>query len=264
MRSPTPVAVGSLVLLAGLVAALVVREAPRAGGERPLVVYVAASLRPAMTLVAADYEAATGRRVELRFGASEDLLARVEFPSASDPADAFLPADDSYLRLATERGLIAETVPLSVMRAVVLLPPADKQRVSVTAWADLIRPGTRVSLANEGAAVGKLVRSRLTATGKWNELPPANVHGAGTVTDSANATPVGAVDAAIVWDAVARNYPAQPMLELPELAGIRADVKIGRLKQARDPDAAAAFVRYVAGPGFARFRELGFPEWVGK
>ncbi len=263
MRTPTPVAVGSLLLLAGLVAALVVREAPRAAGPQPLVVYVAASLRPAMTLVAADYEAATNRRVELRFGASEDILARVEFPSASDPADAFLPADDSYLRIAADKGLIADTVPLSVMRAVVLLPPASQQRTSVAGWADLTRPGTRVSVANEAAAVGKLVRSRLTALGKWGELN-SNVIGAGTVTESANASRVGAVDAAVVWDAVARNYPAQSTLNLPELAGIRAGVTIATLTQARDPAAAEAFVKYVAGPGFARFRELGFPAWSEK
>lgn len=258
MRTPTPLAVGSLLLLGGLVAVLVVRAAPGTGGERPLVVYVAASLRPVMERISKNYETATGTRVELRFGASEDILRRVEFPSPNDPADAFLPADDGYIRIAEKKGLIADTVPLSFMRAVVLLPPAGKQRLPVTKWEDLTRPGTRVSLANEGAAIGKLVRSRLTAIGKWPEVS-GNVVGAGTVTESANATPVGAVDAAIVWDAVARNYPTQPTLELPELVGIRAEVAIALLKQARDPTAAEAFVRYVAGPGLARFRELGFP-----
>jgi ABC-type molybdate transport system substrate-binding protein len=258
MRSPTPLAVGSLLLLAGLVAALVIRAAPGGGGERPRVVYVAASLRPVMERVSKDYEAATGTRVELRFGASEDILRRVEFPSPNDPADAFLPADDSYIRLAEKKELIADTVPLSFMRAVVLLPPKEKQRVPVTTWDDLTRPGTRASLANEGAAIGKLVRSRLTAIGKWPEVS-GNVIGAGTVTESANATPVGAVDAAIVWDAVARSYPKQPTLELTELAGIQTEVVIARLKQARDPTAAEAFVRFTAGPGLAHFRELGFP-----
>lgn len=258
MHSPTPLAVGSLLLLGGMLAALAVRTLPGTGGERPFVVYVAASLRPVMERVSKDYEVATGTRVELRFGASEDILRRVEFPSPNDPADAFLPADDSYIRLAEKKGLIADTVPLSFMRAVVLLPPQEKQRLPVAKWEDLTRPGTRVSLANEGAAIGKLVRSRLTAIGKWPEVS-GNVVGAGTVTESANATPVGAVDAAIVWDAVARSYPTQPTLELPELAGIRAEVVIARLKQARDPAAAEAFVRFTAGPGRTRFRELGFP-----
>ena len=56
----------------------------------------------------------------------------------------------------------------------------------MTGWQGLTRPGTRVSLANEGAAIGKLVRSRLTAIGKWPEVS-GNVVGAGTVTESANA-----------------------------------------------------------------------------
>ncbi len=247
----------SVAAAVGLVAALAVRERTAAPADaRPLVVYAAASLRPAFTRIAADYEADTGQRVELRFGASEEMLTRVRLPAAADPGDLFAPADESYVTAADRLGLVAESHPVARMRAVLLLAPG---RPPVTTWNDLASRDLRVSLANEAAAIGRLTRQRLTATGLWRELEP-RVRGAATVTDSANAAKLGAVDAAIVWDAVARQYPDQPTVELPELAGIEAEVRVAVLRQSARPADAERFLRFVLDRerGLKHFRDLGF------
>src|SRR5437763_1987442 len=106
--SPLTAAVGSLVALGAITAALWWRE--RDPGPRPLIVYAAAATRPALEPLAAEYERETGQRVELRFGPSEDILTKAGLPSPTDPADLFLPADDSYVRQARDRGLVAETI----------------------------------------------------------------------------------------------------------------------------------------------------------
>jgi molybdenum ABC transporter molybdate-binding protein len=252
-------AVASVVAAGALAAGLVVREraAVGGGGPRPLVVYAAASLRPPFTRIAADYEADTGRRVELRFGASEDILARVRLPNAAEPADLFAPADESYLTDAAKHGLIADSRPVARMHAVLLVAPGKGEQFRE--WSDFTSRDARVSLANAGAAIGRLTRQRLTATGRWPELEPRAV-GAGTVTDSANAAKVGAADAAVVWDAVARNYPDQTVRELPELVGIEAEVRVATLRQSRDTAEAARFLRFVTHTdhGLKRFRECGF------
>lgn len=251
-------ALASLVVAVGLVAALAVRERLVVSGfQPPLVVYAAASLRPPLTRIAADYEAATGRRVELRFGASEEILTRVSFPSPSEPADLFAPADEGYLTAAGQQGLIGESVPVARMRAVLLLAPGRDDRLRT--WSDLASRDARVSLANDGAAIGRRTRQRLVATGLWRDLEP-RVVGAGTVTDSANATKVGAADAAVVWDAVATNYPGQAVRDWPELAGIDAEVRVAVLRQSRDAAEAGRFLRYVTGAehGLRHFRDCGF------
>jgi molybdate transport system substrate-binding protein len=249
-------AVASLVVAVGLIAVLTVREHLAVGrGPSPLVVYAAASLRPPFTRIAADYEAATGRRVELRFGASEEILTRVSFPTPSEPADLFAPADESYLAAATARGLIGEAVPVARMRAVLLLAPGRDDRIRT--WTDLASSDARVSLANDGAAIGRRTRQRLVATGLWPELEP-RVAGAGTVTDSANAAKLGAADAAIVWDAVATNYPGQVVRDWPELAGIDAEVRVAVLKQSRDAAEADRLLRFITGPGLRHFHDCGF------
>ena len=93
------------------------------------------------------------------------------------------------------------------------------------------------------------------------------------MTEAANATKAGsaeaAVDAAIVWDAVANgpNYAGQTVLAVPELAGVTGRVEAAVLKQSRDSAAARRFACFVAASdrGLTHFRAAGFtvPERAG-
>ncbi len=257
--TPAAVAVGSLAALVLLGAGLYWHgraDAPGPDG-RPLVAYVAASFRAPMEAIARDYRQRTGRRVEMRFGASEDILHQAELAGPSAPADLFLPADDSYVGQARDKGLVAETFPVAVMRAVVLTPRGNPK--GVTSWADLTREGMRVAVPNPAAAVGKLTRDHLARTGRWTELRPRVVD-TGTVTEAANAAKLGTADAAVVWDAVAAGYPGQPVVRLPELDGVVARVELAVLSQSPDLDAARDFARYATDPdgGLREFRKAGF------
>lgn len=259
--SPVTVAVGSLVVLAVLAAGLWRREHQNRPGplDRPLIVYAAPTSRLPLEAIAADYERETGQRVELRFGPSEDVLTKVRFPVPGDPADLFVPADDSYIRQARDLGLTAETIPIARTRAVLLLAKGNAK--GIAAWADLLRDGVRVAVPNPGAAVGKLAREHLTNTRRWTALEPRVVD-TGTVTEAANATKLGSADAAVVWDAVANApaYAGQTVLAVPELDGVTGRVEVAVLTQSRDPAAALRFARYAtsADHGLVHFRAFGF------
>ena len=259
--SPTAAAVGSLVVLAGLTAGLWRREHLNAPGplDRPLIVYAAPTSRLPLEVIAAEYARETGQRVELRFGPSEDVLTKVRLPVPGDPADLFIPADDSYVRQARDLGLTGETVPVARVRAVLLL--AKRNPKGIATWADLHRIGVRVAVPNPGAAVGKLAREHLTATRRWSALEPRVVD-TGTVTEAANATKLGSADAAVVWDAVANApaYAGQTVLTLPELEGVAGRIEFAVLAQSRDPAAALKFARYAtaADHGLRHFRNFGF------
>ncbi len=267
--SPALTAVGSVVVAALLVAGLYWHAAASSRGfdGPPLIAYCAASLRPPMEAAAREYQAETGRRVLLQFGASEDMFHKVERPSPAEPADLFLPADDSYNQMARDASLLDREFPLATMRAVVLTSRGNPK--GVARWEDLTREDVTVSLANPSAAVGKLVRMRLLADGKWQGLAP-QVVGSGTVVDSANAAKVGAADAAIVWDVVAARYasgpePRQAVLVLPELADVTARVTAATLNQSRDRSGAQRFARFLASPrGLAHFRAAGFTVEAAK
>lgn len=241
----------SALAAAGLVALL------RTGGpaDRPLVVYTAASLRPVAEACAADYEAKTGRWVELRAGGSEYLLTQARQSATASPADVFLPADDSYLRDAAALGLTGSATSVGRMRAVVL------GQYRVETWAALTAPTTRLALADPRlAAVGRLTRGHLIATGKWADFSRRVVVNTDTVTESATAVRAGGVDVAVVWDVVARQHPTLSVSDLPELAGVTATVAAAVLCQSPEPEAAVDFVAFLADPAGGRphFDRAGF------
>lgn len=245
--------IGSLGFLAVLVSILVSRS-PRSE-SRPVIVYCAASQRLPMEALVERFQHESGRRVELRFGASEELLQRVLAGGTADPGDLFLPADESYIREAAKQGRIDDERNFATMDGVLLV----NARKPMTRWADLLGPGVKIAVAGEGAAIGRLSRAHLKEAGLWDDLAP-HVIETGTVTESANAVQIGSVDAAIVWDAVATHYPSHQIVNLRELAGIRALVTIATLKDSPQPAVARRFLRYVvdAETGLPEFQKRGF------
>lgn len=249
-------AVGSLVVLAGLIAALAWRDRPTSA-IRPLIVLAAPTVRGPLEASAADFTRDTGTPVVIDWGPSEQLVTTARFPAPHRPADVLLPADDSFLLQAREFDLLNEWTHLADVRAVVLLAPNSPARLET--WADLHADGVRVAIPNEAAAVGRLTRAHLTRTGRWYPLSP-RVKDVLTVTEAANAAKVGSVDAAVVWDAVAAGpgYRSQTVLRVTELDGVRGRVAAGVLNQSPGADVAQSFVAYLAGDGRKYFRTAGF------
>ena len=242
-----PLLLIAAVLGGGLAAFAVNRQSRPAP---PLVVLVAASLRPVAEQVAAEY----GEPIEFRFGGSEELVAQIRLTSDLAPADLFLPADASYLDACGPHAAVSP--PLTTMHAVALTrresAPAD--------WAALTAPGVRLGIASpRTAAVGKLTKRHLDA-GRWDALNARLAVTTDTVTQSANGVKLGTLDAAIVWDATARQFaPDLVGTPLPELAGVRAEVRAAVLTGSRRPAAAAALLAYLAGAeGRRAFSAHGF------
>lgn len=248
------VAAGSLVVLALLVYLLHLEGRP----GQPVVVYCAAALRPAMEATAARFERETGGQVEFRFGNSGEMLGGADLRR---DGDLFLPADDSYVRQAEGRGLVTEVIPLARMRGVVLTRPGNPYHIR--AFDDLLNPALRLGQANpDAAAIGKVTRDHLRAQGKWGAFAARVTVSHATVTEAANAVQLGSNDAAIVWDAVAANFPDLVAVRLPELDGAVGRVELAILTTAANPSAARRFARYVAAGdrGLAEFRKIGFAD----
>jgi molybdenum ABC transporter molybdate-binding protein len=249
---------GSLLILAGLVYLLYLESQPSANTstDRPLKVYCAAALKLTMQAIAVEFEKETGRRVEFEFGDSGQMLGNV---TVRPDGDLFLPADDSFIRLAQEKGLVAEALPLCRMRAIILTRPDNPHQIAK--FDDLLKRELKVGIANpDKAAIGKVVRNHLARLGKWDALAAHLIAQHTTVTDSANAVQLGSVDAAIVWDVVAANYPELAIVRVPELDGAVGRVELAVLASAPDPVGARRLARYTAASdrGLSQFRKAGF------
>src|SRR5438552_19210804 len=101
---------GSIVLLAGLIAALYwdpfAPNEPR--NTEPLLVYCAEALRVPMEATVRDYQRELGQQVYLDFGPSQTLLAKLQL---TKKGDLFLPADDSYIELARGKDTVDTILP---------------------------------------------------------------------------------------------------------------------------------------------------------
>ena len=123
--SPALVAFGgSALLLAGLIGALywISDTGQPAQTGAPLIVYCAEAMRLPLDAIAKEYEKEYGQRVELRFGPSQTILASLQL---TGKGDLFLPADDSYIQMAKEKGLVkgGDALNLARMHAVVIVSP---------------------------------------------------------------------------------------------------------------------------------------------
>jgi molybdenum ABC transporter molybdate-binding protein len=227
----------------------------------PLVVYCAASNKGVMEAVRAAYEKEFGTPLEIQYGASQTLLAALEVAGAGD---LYLPADDSYLTIARERGLTSDEFPLASMQAVVAVPKGNPKRVQELA--DLLTGDVKIAQANpDAAAIGKLTRETLTASGDWDKLHARTAVYKTTVNEVANDVKVGASDAGIVWDALLHDYDTLEGVVIPELATVEAHIAAAVVKKSKHRESALQFARYLSASdkGLVRYKEYGFQPVKG-
>ena len=107
--------------------------------QEPIVLFCAASHRAVIEQIRTDYEKETGRTVQVQYGPSQTLLSSIE---VSGTGDLYLPADDSYLTMAKEKGLIAEQLSIATMKVVVGVRKGNPKQISTLK--DLLSPNVRV------------------------------------------------------------------------------------------------------------------------
>jgi len=249
-----------LVIVAALAVALGRLGRPALKGKTDrLFVFCAAGVRQPMERIAKAYEQEYGVAIQLQYGGSSTLFSQIK---VGKTGDLYLPGDDSYTDLAHQQGLVEERIPVARMRPVVAVQRGNPKRIR--GIEDLLGPDVRVALGNpEQTAVGRAARRCLEGSGHWAGLQE-RVTRSGvfkpTVPEVANDIKLGSVDAGIIWDATASQYPELEAIEVPELASGEAEITVGLLTASRQPTAALRFARYVAARdrGLREFAALGY------
>lgn len=237
--------VGSLliVLLLILLLKLQTRSGP---GENATLVRVAcaAGIKPPVLAAAEAYEETFGVTIELVYGGSATLLGGIEIKP--DAADLYIAADDAYVEDGRQRGLLAESIPLAQLTPVIAVPTGNPK--SIRSLEDLLtRDDLRIGLANpDAAAVGNATRELLSATGEWSSLEGRITVFKPTVVESANDVVLGAIDAAIVWDATAAQYDDLEAISIPQLKQGGRTIAVAVVAGTAQPTEALRFARYLA------------------
>jgi molybdenum ABC transporter molybdate-binding protein len=232
---------------------------PNSTGESRSAVLVlgAPALRTPLEAARTDFEREYGIKIEINYQPSEHLLTTLKL---SKQGDLFLPADDSYVKQAREAGLVEQDYAIATLTGVAAFRPDFPKDPKNITWDDIFGKGFRLAQPNTGSAIGKLTKDGLTPSGYWQKIEQANPTMLGTVTEAANAVNLGSADAAIIWDAVARQYPKLKVVRLPELDKITANVTAAVCRSANSRTEARWFAEYLEGPGQIHFEKAGYTK----
>ncbi len=265
MQKTTWLLVGSIGLLCGLFVLLARTENSTRSGSAtdkgssdvaPLMLYCAASNRAVIETIRQDYEKEFGREVQVQYGPSQTLLSSAE---VSSTGDLFLPADDSFITIARDKGLCDEILPIADMHAVIAVKKGNPKNIH--SFDDLLKPEVKLVQANaDAAAIGKLTRQVLTEQGLWDKLSERTIAFRTTVNDAANDVSVGAADAAIVYDAVLATYPGLEAIQITNFQKAISRVAITVLRSCKNSQQALHFARYISARdrGLKCYTENGF------
>ncbi len=231
-----------------------------AGGGEPLMFFCAAGIKPAVEKVVAEYEAQFDVPIRLQYGGSGTLLSNLR---AAKMGDLYLAGDNSYIEIARSQGLAAESIPLALMRPVIAVAKGNPKNISSVD--DLLREDVRTAVGNPGAAsVGKQTQKALQKAGLWDELEDA-VRKRGvfkpTVNDIANDIKIGTVDAGIIWDSPASQYPELEIAwSLTDDESFVMAVTVTVLTTSKQPREALRFARYLGAvdKGLLQFAKNGY------
>ena len=230
-----------------------------AASGRSIQLFCAAGMRLPIEAIRTSLAAEYGVQIDVQYGGSMTLLSQLQI---SRVADLYLAADDDYLEMGIERGVIGETIPIASMVPVIVVAPGNPK--GIKGIDDLLSPELRVALGNpDQAAIGRRTRAALQASGHWERLKE-QVTRSGvfkpTVPDVANCALLGSVDAAIVWSATASQYAGLDSIHTPELDAFPSEITLGVTSWSDPPAAALHAARYITARdrGLPVFARMGY------
>jgi molybdate transport system substrate-binding protein len=155
-------------------AALALLLSPAFAGAQPaapVTVFAAASLTDSLKSVADAYQAKTGNKITLSFGASSTLARQIE---QGAQADIFMSADSDWMDYLQKKDLISPATRKDLLgNRLVLVAAADAKAVKIAPHFDLAGAlgDGRLALADPASVpAGKYAKAALTSLGVWDSV----------------------------------------------------------------------------------------------
>lgn len=231
---------------------------PEPAPAEPVVVSAAMSLRQVLVDVGKAYESAGRGRAAFNFGGSNSLARQI---IEGAPVDVFVSADQAQMDAAAAAGAIDEATRVDLLsNQLVVIVPADRPERLSSAEA-LAGPAFRRIAVGEPDAVpvGVYAKAYFESIGIWGALAPRIVP-VTSVRAALGAVENGGADAGVVYrtDAALSSRVAVAY-EVPVEEGPRIRYAAAVTRLAARPEAARAFLAFLAGPeARALFERSGF------
>jgi molybdate transport system substrate-binding protein len=171
---------------------------------------------------------------------SGQLLGQIEL---SKVGDVYVPGDTGFVATAREKRLVVDDGRVFCYFVPTIIVQKGTPK-GVKGVEDLAKPGIRLVLADEKAAIGTLQEKVFKKNNIDREALKKNTVAApSTVTEVAMAVKLGTADAGIVWNTVADQFAdGTQAVSIPLEKNVVGAVPAAVLTCSKNPRAAAAFV----------------------
>ncbi len=225
--------------------------APAAAGSQRiprLLVYCAAGMRKPVNEMADEYQAGGAAAIEITYDGSNRLLGQVKL---TGKGDIYIAGDAEYIDMAAESGLVESRATICHFVPVIMVRKGNP--LGIKDLSGLLADGLKIGQGDpRAAAIGRLMPAILAKNGineaDWEKnvvmrTPTVNELGIGMKLDT--------LDAAIVWDATAKNYAdSGDIIPIAPERNICPTVEAAVLRHSTEKAAASAFLAFmVSGRG---------------
>jgi molybdate transport system substrate-binding protein len=252
-------------VIAGLVTLVVAACGAFSPGEgRGLTIFAAASLRWAVGDAARRYEA-IDPTVEITVATDSSATLATQIAEGA-PADMFLSADLANPQRLVDAGLAdGDLIAFARTELAIITPGADPGAVARPA--DLARPGLRIIAAADEVPITRYATQLVEHLGRLDGYPAdfAARYAANVVSREDNVAAIvakielGEGDAGIVYVTDAVSADAVATVDIPTEANVQATYAGIVVRDPDDPEAAHAFLDWLASPdGHAVLATYGF------
>jgi molybdate transport system substrate-binding protein len=220
-----------------------------------VVVFAAASLKPAFTQISQQFKAENpNSSVDFEFAGSSELATQL---AQGATADVFASADTAQMDTVARAGLLAGS-PTNFASNTLVIVTAPGNPKKIGAFTDLTGPGLNVVICQKPVPCGSATQRVEDSTGV--HLNPVSEEL--SVTDVLNKVTTGQADAGLVYVTDARSAGSNvTTVNFPEAAAAVNVYPIAVLKKAPQPTLAQTFVAMVTGdPGQNILAQSGFAK----
>ena len=210
---------------------------------KELLLYCGAGIRPPVEELVETFSLEQGVKIITDYAGAEVLLSKIKL---SQRGDFYMPGDKYYVDLAAENGLILSQKSVCYFVPTILVQRGNPQ--DIFGLKDLLKPGVKLGLGDEKAcAIGRKCKKIFAKNNiAWMEVKKNLKFQSLTVNELGMQIQAKALDAVIVWDAIARCYSDYgEEVPIPAEQNVISTVDIGVLKFTQDRELAEKFVEFV-------------------
>jgi molybdate transport system substrate-binding protein len=209
-----------------------------------LLLYCGAGIRPPVDELIEVFESEYGIKIAPDYAGSEVLLSKIKLVRRGD---LYMPGDKHYVEQAAQADMILSRQSVCYWVPAILVQKGNPKGISELN--DLLKPGIKLGLGDPDAcAIGRTSKRILEKNNiKWEDIEKNLTFKSLTVNELGMQIQAQALDAVIVWDAIAQYYNEfGDDIPIPVENNIISTIDIGVLKFTKHQELAKKFVDFVA------------------